>query len=148
MVDTGTEIRIRVNGKNINITPKCKLDCNSRGIYTAICTQPNCNANYVGQTSTTFRTRFNGHRSKWVKKAASQANRNDTALLDHYREFHPNVHQNWCDKGAVLSGFDQAFRIVIIDKIGPNLLEQEDFWQKRLRSKINRCNIITPAIIE
>ena len=103
------------------------------------------NDGITGQTSKPFRTRISQHRSKWTTGAETY--RDDTALLDHYREFHFEVYQNWCNNNTVQVGFDQAFKLYFVDKVGDNLSKQEDFWQKRLSSRINRCNIITPAII-
>lgn len=75
---------------------------------------------------------------------------NDTALLDHYREFHKIIYEKWCKDYPVSkkeqSGFDRAFKIVFVDKVGDNLSQQEDFWKKRLNSSINRCNILLPSI--
>ena len=143
MVPTVTSLKIK--NKNFNIS--ANLDCAASGIYVAICTT--CDETYVGQTSTKFLTRFNGHRGKWVNATESQ-NRDDTALLDHYREFHKNIYEKWCKDYPASrkeqSGFDRAFKIVFVDKVGDNLLQQEDFWKKRLNSSINRCNILLPSI--
>jgi len=122
---------LKINNKNFKIT--ANLDCAASGIYVAICTT--CDETYVGQTSTKFSTRFNGHRGKWVNATESQ-NRDDTALLDHYREFHKNIYEKWCKDYPASrkeqSGFDRAFKIVFVDRVGDNLLQQEDFWKKTL----------------
>ena len=145
MVATGSTLEVKIKNKHKKFKINSKLDCNSSGIYVAKCTQHDCHDTYVGQTSKPFRTRISQHRSKWTTGAETY--RDDTALLDHYREFHFEVYQNWCNNKAVQVGFDQAFKLYFVDKVGDNLSKQEDFWQKRLSSRINRCNIITPAII-
>ena len=142
MVQTATELKIGT--KNYPI--KSLLDCKSSGIYVAVCTQTGCEETYTGKTSNKFSTRFSGHRGKWVNAEESQQNSDDTALLDHYREYHKSVYQDWCKSDKILTGFDEAFKIYFVDKVGDNLTQQEDFWQTRLNSKINRCNIITPSI--
>ena len=143
MIPTVSSLKI----KNKNYKINSKLDCTSSGIYVAICST--CEETYVGQTSTAFKTRFNGHRHKWVNATESQ-NRDDTALLDHYREFHKNIYDKWCTdyptSNKEQSGFDRAFRIVFVDKVGANLSQQEDFWKQKLQSSINRCNILLPSI--
>lgn len=140
MVDTTTSFK----NKNKKFRINSKLNCKSSGIYVAICTQPGCEESYVGQTSTSFSTRFSGHRNKWVKAPPSQHNRDDTALLDHYREHHLSKYQGW--KNDVQMGFDKAFKLIFVDKVGQNLAQQEDLWKMKLQSSINRCNIITPTI--
>jgi len=144
MVATGSTLEVKIKNKLKKFKLNSKLDCNSSGIYVAKCTQNNCHDTYVGQTSKPFRTRISQHRSKWTTGAETY--RDDTALLDHYREFHFEVYQNWCNNNAVQVGFDRAFKLYFVDKVGENLSKQEDFWQKRLSSRINRCKIITPAI--
>lgn len=143
MIPTVTSLKI----KNKNYKINSKLDCTSSGIYVAVCST--CDETYVGQTSTAFKTRFNGHRHKWVNATESQ-NRDDTALLDHYREFHKNIYEKWCfdypTSKKEQSGFDRAFKIVFVDKVGANLSQQEDFWKQKLQSSINRCNILLPSI--
>ena len=149
MVEKCSFLNVRINNMNKKFKINSKLDCNSAGIYVGKCTQPNCHATYVGQTTNAFRTRISQHRSKWVKgeQNTSNLNRDDTAFLDHYREAHNDVYQNWRDTNEQQVGFDQAFKLVFVDTVGANLSKQEDFWQKKLASSINRCNIITPAII-
>ena len=109
---------------------------------------PGCSENYVGQTGDQYNRRFNQHRKSWVSAIPSQ-NRDDTALLDHYRDKHPEIYNSWvADPKEPLNGFDKAFEIMFLDKVGANLLEQEDLWQKRLNSSLNRCRIYLPAIME
>ena len=105
----------------------------------------------MGQTTTEFRTRFGNHRHKWVNGTATNfKNRDETALLDHYRANHPQIYEQWCHQypksAKQQHGFDHAFKLVFVDKVGQNLLEQEDIWQTKLKSKINRQKIITPAV--
>ena len=149
MVKVCTSFKTKVKHKFKTFKLKSNLNCKSSGIYVALCSQENCHESYVGQTTTEFRTRISQHRNKWVKGGiASLLNRDDTALLDHYREFHPEIYKKWVTEKVPMVGFDQAFEIVFADKVGHNLLEQEDSWQKRLQSSINRCRIILPEIID
>ena len=136
MVKTVTTLKLN----KISLPIKANLNCKSSGIYVAICTI--CKETYVGQTSTTFSTRFNNHRKKWIDAPVSD--RDDTALLDHYREQHSNKITEWNNLDQ--KGFDLAFKLVFVDKVGPNLAKQEDYWKVRLQSSINRCTIITPTI--
>ena len=80
MVKVCTSFKTKVKHKFKNFKIKSKLDCNSSGIYVAICTQQNCHATYVGQTTTEFRTRISQHRYKWINGGeASLLNRDDTS---------------------------------------------------------------------
>ena len=106
MVATSKNLKIKNKTYKIN----GKLNCKSCGIYVAVCKIPNCQENYVGQTITAFNTRFNAHRGKWVAAPVSEQ-RDDTALLDHYRMKHSDIYKNWCQTNAILTGFDQAFEI-------------------------------------
>ena len=119
-----------------------KLDCKSAGIYVGVCTQPNCTETYTGKTSTKFSTRFNGHRLTWAKAPTTKTNRDDTAFLDHYRDYHPEVLNSW--QNELLKGFDKAFKIFFVDNDEGNLTTKESEWQNLLRSSINRCTISTP----
>jgi len=138
-VPTTTTLKVKIDNKMKNIAIKTKLNCTDAGIYVAICN--NCDDTYVGKTMPDFKTRFSGHRQQWTK--AKESKKDETALLDHY----PTIHEDWCFKNIAQQGFDKSFSLVFIDKVGPKLSEQEDFWKQRLQSKINRCTIITPAII-
>ena len=141
MVATSKNLKIKNKTYKIN----GKLNCKSCGIYVAVCKIPNCQENYVGQTITAFNTRFNAHRGKWVAAPVSEQ-RDDTAVLDHYRNKHSDIYKNWCQTNAILTGFDQAFDIYFVDEPGGNLTQQEDSWKQRLKSQINRCDIITPKV--
>ena len=125
---------------------KAILTCKDCGIYVAVCSQPGCEECYVGKTSRYFSLRFDGHRFKWISAEPSQG-KDDTALLDHYRLKHPEIYEKWRnDDTEVLDGFDKAFKIYFVDSVGKNLTVQEDFWKTRLKSSVNRCNIILPTI--
>ena len=115
MVATSKTLKIKNKTHKIN----GKLNCKSSGIYVAVCVIPNCQENYVGQTITAFNTRFNAHRGKWVGAPVSEQ-RDDTALLDHYRNKHSEIYRNWCNTNAILTGFDQAFKIYFVDEPGNN----------------------------
>ena len=143
MVETTNILKVKIENKIKKFAIKTKLTCVDAGIYVASCN--NCDETYVGKTMTSFKTRFSGHRSLW--KAGKESNKDETALLDHYRNNHPTIYEDWCFKKIAQHGFDKSFSLVFIDKVGSKLSEQEDFWKQRLQSKINRCNIITPAIM-
>ena len=143
MVQTNNILQVKIENKIKKFAIKTKLTCTDAGIYVASCN--NCDETYVGKTMTSFKTRFSGHRSQW--KAGKESNKDETALLDHYRNNHPTIYEDWCFRKIAQHGFDKSFSLVFIDKVGSKLSEQEDFWKQRLQSKINRCNIITPAII-
>lgn len=147
MVKSCTHFSVKVDDKIKTFKIKSDLNCKNNGIYVAKCTQTDCEQTYVGKTSTNFSTRISGHRNKWLKADPSEG-RDDTALLDHYRMYHSEIYQNWFNtlSKAELVGFDRAFQFVFVDKIGPNLTEQENFWKTQLKSQLNRCNIITPTI--
>ena len=89
------------------------------------------------------------HRRHWVGKTESDTERDDTALLDHYRNFHATTYKRWCStKTILLDGFHLAYKVIFVDRVSHNLTEQEDFWHKRIKSQINRCKIFTPKITE
>ena len=149
MVDTVSKLKVKIQNKTKTFAITSSLNCKKAGIYVAICT--NCDDTYVGQTTTEFRTRLANHRFKWVDGAATNfKNRDETALLDHYRANHSEIYKQWCHQypksDKQQHGFDHAFKLVFVDKVGLNLLEQEDIWQTKLKSKINRQKILTPAV--
>ena len=132
-----------INNRKFKITDR--LTCESSGVYAYICTE--CGAIYVGQTSQSNSKRATGHRNhwtSWTSLSVSENNRDDTALVDHYKNCHPDQLES--RKNDDLKGFDKSFEIVFIDNGGRNLTEREDFWKMKLNSSINRCNIITPSI--
>ena len=138
--------KLKINNKTYKITDR--LTCESSGVYAYICTE--CGAIYVGQTTQSNSKRATGHRNHWTSWTSNsvsqnnQNNRDDTALLDHYRNFHPVTLDS--RKNDDLKGFDKSFEIVYLDNGGSNLSQREDFWKMTLKSSINRCDIITPSI--
>jgi hypothetical protein len=108
MVKTGKHLEITLpttdNNSNNEISKipiRAKLDCDSAGIYVAICTRKGCNHTYVGQTAQSFHNRWNQHRRHWVGKTESDTERDDTALLDHYRNFHATTYKRWCSTKTI-----------------------------------------------
>ena len=143
MVHQGSEFF--ANGRSHSL--KQDLNCSSRGIYVAMCTT--CPATYTGQTCTSFSKRLSGHRLHWShdgKKSSSDKKTDDTALLEHYREHHP-VELQRLSANTKTRGFDKAFQVVFVDSTSGSLDVREDFWKQKLKSSINRCNIVTPSIL-
>ena len=114
--------------------------CKDFGVYVAQCTK--CQETYVGQTDTSFSTRWNAHRAKW-KKLSTNRNSNsnqeqkndlneDQALFEHYKTNHPRtlVEINY--------ELSKAYKIIFIEKPQKyNLDVAENYWIAKLKSKIN-----------
>ena len=91
MVDETKTIKTKT-GKIFKL--KQKLCCKDFGIYVAQCTT--CAETYVGQTATSFATRWNGHRSSWKKFSEANKKEKDQnneineeqALFEHYIKHH------------------------------------------------------------
>ena len=133
-------------GKKWDLKLEKDLCCRDNGIYHVKC--KNCSEVYIGQTCTSFRERFNGHRSVWrnaLANNAEQKNEEHMSLFDHYAEKHQGILKNL--KNKVNGGFDEAFEITFVDRVGGRftLLEKEDFWTKRVGAKMNKNMIITPT---
>ena len=75
------------------------------------------------------------------------SDRDDTALLDHYRNKHSDIYKNWVVAKRPMNGFDLAYTIVFVEAVGENLIHQEEFWFRKLRSTINREKIMHDTII-
>ena len=82
---------LTIKGKTIILKPN--LNCNSYGIYVAICTR--CDSNYVEQTKNSFSTRWAANRFNW-NRSKSNFNPKDisdeNALYRHYYFKHKNNH--------------------------------------------------------
>ena len=132
-------------GKKIKLTKK--LNCSNSGIYFAQCEI--CQNGYVGQCSTCFSTRWNGHRAAWkgsiLKNTAIDESSDKTALVDHYKKKHASI-LNSLVKNNITFGFDKSFKVIFIDdNTNSNLLDKkEDFWKVKTKASINRSKIITP----
>ena len=125
---------IKLNNKN--------LTCRSFGIYAGQCII--CSEVYVGQTKTSFRTRWNGHRFKWNQLQLTglndQSRNDDQALYAHYRKYHlANV-----ENGLELS---QAFRVIFVEQpLLANLDCAESFWIGKVPATINVQKTFLPPI--
>ena len=123
---------------------KHKLCCKNYGIYVAQCTK--CAETYVGQTATSFSTRWTGHRAAWKKFSNSQQTKDkknelneEQALFDHYLKYHRE------DSNLKLT---EAYKVTFIEEPRKyNLDLAENYWIAKLNSKINviksnfpRCN--------
>ena len=151
-----------VNTKQIKKTFKLKhqLTCKDRGIYGAICTQPNCGEIYIGQASVSYSKRWNGHRFEWKSSLTDSTNEktteglsqqlklpsDKTALIDHYRKFHAKTLSD-LSKNKINYGFDQSFSVTFIDTATQDFNQLEDSWKQKTKASINRSIIITPNII-
>ena len=84
----GRTVRSKTNGKEFRIN--YNLNCNSKNVVYLI-TCKVCGIQYVGSTTTTFRSRFNNHRSRINAhlKLSSENKRNDDFLYQH---FHSSGH--------------------------------------------------------
>ena len=84
------------DGKTVR-TKNHNLNCNSYGIYAALCSI--CNNIYVGQTKNSFTDRWNGHRATWKKLYSRflvgehevRPAKDEQSLFHHYVEYHQNA---------------------------------------------------------
>ena len=81
MVNTTKTIKAK-SGKTYTL--RKSLTCADAEIYVATCRI--CGEHYVGQTITSFSTRWNTHRKLWNEGATNDGDR--TALLTHYNTVH------------------------------------------------------------
>ena len=94
---------------------------------------------YVGQTMTSFSTRWNTHRSVW--KNGTTSNNNDAAALKtHYTKYHQD-HVN--------IDISLAFSVTFVDK--PDRKSRLDFsesvWINRLEAVININKTLLPKVM-
>ena len=129
MVHTTNEIQSK-SGNSFIL--RRRLNCSDSGIYVATCTL--CQEQYVGQTITSFATRWNSHRKVWNDGVTEDGDR--AALLTHYKKKH-NGHTYT---------FAEAFLVTFIDR--PNSTEHLDImesnWICRLQADININKTILP----
>ena len=131
---------------------KQRLTCKDYGIYVAQCKV--CNETYVGQTATSFSTRWNGHRSTWkrLKLSCNKEKKNkivkdncneketkpisdEQALFEHYQKNHEN------EIKKMTMELPNAYNVIFVEKPSKyNLDTAEKFWIAKLKSKINICN--------
>ena len=110
-----------------------QLTCKDYGIYVASCRK--CPAQYVGQTVTSFSTRWNGHRSAWNNNISKEDDR--AALKIHFRKEHPPAKDD---------DLANAFTVTFVDKPDnpKNLDRLESNWISRLEAKININKTMLP----
>ena len=112
------------------------LTCSDWGIYVATCRV--CKHQYVGQTCTSFSSRWNGHRAMWKKGVVEKNDR--AALRTHYSKKHS------------VSGdltLPQAYSVIFVDKpCNKAMLDMfESQWIQKLRAKININRTVLPTIM-
>jgi hypothetical protein len=112
------------------------LTCSDWGIYVATCRV--CDHQYVGQTCTSFSTRWNGHRAMWKKGTVEKNDK--AALRTHFYKKHP------------LSGdftLPQAYSVTFVDKpCKKNMLDiLESQWIQKFKAKININRTVLPTIL-
>ena len=107
-------------GKRRNYYINFSFDCNSKGvIYMIKCKK--CGKVYIGSTTTTFRKRFNNHKSSLRRYGMGQCNIPGAHLYAHFFEGGHN-------------GLDDV-SVKIIDKCNMNEpTEREGFWVYKLES--------------
>ena len=112
------------------------LNCRNFGIYAAICTH--CPAIYVGQTVTSFKDRWNGHRNSWKKNMRRMDfdERNDqAALLKHYLAHHPDELKNCSD-------ISSSWKVAFLEEPAPTTIDvKETHWRDLLEDKRLQVNI-------
>ena len=98
------------------------FDCNSKGvIYLVTCKK--CSKQYVGNTVTSFRLRFNNHKSSINRFAKGQRGICGQHLYEHFFE-------------AGHSGFND-FLVQVIDVTDVNKpTERESFWIEKLNTYV------------
>ena len=123
MVNKTTSI-VSESGKNFRIFKS--LTCKDFGIYVASC--KSCNSQYVGQTVTSFSTRWAQHRQNWKMSINNVDDR--AALRMHYKNHH---------KAMKDLDLPDAFVVAFVDRPanpgGLDILEAS--WVSRLCATIN-----------
>ena len=121
-------------GKSFDI--RKTLTCIDWGIYVATCTI--CSERYVGQTCTSFATRWSAHRSTW--KHGTDDSGDKAALLKHYGK---------CHRAEANRELSSAFMVTFVDQPGDpcGLDVLESKWINRLEASINIQKTVLPRII-
>ena len=97
-----------------------------------------CYQQYVGQTSTSFSSRWNSHRHAWKKGGVEK---NDKAALRiHYQQKH---------QSTVDLTLPQAYTVTFVDKPCDRgtLDYMESYWIQKLQATININRTILPKIL-
>ena len=119
------------NGKVFKLHQQ--LTCSNSGIYVATCNH--CSNQYVGQTCTSFSSRWNEHRSKWKSGVIVEGDK--AALLKHYAKDHTFDPKTELAKAYTVTFVEQA-------KDFKNLDILESRWISKLKANINICKTILP----
>ena len=119
---------------------KQTLCCQNFGIYAAICRI--CNSIYVGQTCTSFKTRWATHRGMWRKMCSGvvkeERHTDDQALYRHFTKKHP-------ERGATL--LVDAYEVVFVTQPQKTELDiEESFWITKLHAEINVNKTFLPKL--
>ena len=130
MVKTSSEI-LGPSGTSHNIQKK--LTCKDYGIYVASCTK--CQAQYVGQTVTSFSKRWNAHRLAWHNNVTKEDDR--AALKIHHKKYHPDAKDD---------DLADVFDVTFVDRPDnpKNLDVLESNWISLLEAQININKTVLP----
>ena len=121
---------------NKSILLKTSLTCKDWGIYVATCLT--CKHQYVGQTSTSFSSRWNGHRSTWNKGILDCSDK--AALRVHYNKCHQLT-----DDLALSGAYVVTFVAKPDNKSMLDLFESQ--WIQKLKATININRTILPRVL-
>ena len=118
------------NGKKITI--KDAVTCKDKGIYAAKCTQ--CQAYYVGQTITSFSTRWNTHRLNWRKmiknKEKTEINmENESERWKEHNALYLHYATNHKEKLLTTTLLSDAYKLIFVERHRPKHLDRrENNW--------------------
>ena len=115
---------------------KTSLTCKDWGIYVATCLI--CKHQYVGQTSTSFSSRWNGHRSTWNRGVLDSTDK--AALRVHYNKYHQLT-----DDLALSGAYSVTFVAKPDNKTMLDLFESQ--WIQKLKATININRTILPKVL-
>ncbi|CAK8679939.1 unnamed protein product [Clavelina lepadiformis] len=118
---------VRANVSSFKVGPKRMevkrdLKCSNYGIYIAVCKKcPNNKAAYVGQTGTTFTSRWtDGHMQAWNSVK-------EEAIKTHYKEKHQEIYK----KNPVIAA---CYSVYFVEKpIHQNLSDRETYYMNKLK---------------
>ena len=115
-----------------------KLTCKNFGIYVATCTI--CKAQYVGQTITEFRKRWNNHRHTWKSFFVNGEGVEKSALLQHYVKHHEITL-------TTNPELENSFKVIFVEEPPVESLDvHENLWLIRIKATINIQKMILPPV--
>ena len=124
------------------IVLKQVLNCKDSGIYAGQCRI--CHELYIGQTMTSFNTRWNQHRDAWKKGKCGTVKKkeglsDDQALYSHFSKYHPEAL-----KGCK---FSDAYSVIFIENPNKERLDiAESYWIQKTNAQINIMKTILPKV--